>query len=75
MGNNGWLCRTPMREVSRKPAGVKWCFKCRADRRHDWIVLATVEPSYYDPTVRFDCRQCHQDHTLFPGVVREWDYP
>lgn len=64
--------RTPMREVSRKPAGVKWCFKCRKHLPHDWIVLVTVEPSYYEPTARYDCPQCHEENVLFPGRVWKW---
>lgn len=66
---SGVICRTPMREIRREPAGVKWCFKCRKHLPHDWIVTAIVEPSYYEPTCRFDCSGCHQENVLFPGRV------
>lgn len=62
------------REVSRKPAGVKWCFACRKHLPHDFIVIDEIEPSYYDPWCRYDCPKCHQDNTLGFGMVREWDY-
>lgn len=65
----GYVCSNPMKEVVREPAGVKWCFKCRKHLPHDWIVLDTVEPSYYDPFCRFDCSGCHEEHVLFPGRV------
>lgn len=65
------ICTSTMREVKREPAGIKWCFKCRKHLPHDWIVLATVEPSYYEPNCRYDCPQCHEEHVLFPGWVWE----
>lgn len=71
-GNGFSLCYTPMQEVRRESVGVKWCFKCRKHLPHDWIVTATVEPSYYEPTGRYDCSGCHQEHILFPGRVWEW---
>jgi hypothetical protein len=61
-----------MKEIRREPVGTKWCFKCRKHLPHDWIVLDTFEPSYYEPTRRFDCSGCHQEHVLFPGRVWEW---
>lgn len=57
-------------EVSRKAAGVKWCFKCHDHLRHDWVVFAEPFPSYYEPHGRYDCARCHEEHVLFPG--REW---
>lgn len=68
----GALCGPPMREIRREPVGVKWCFKCRKHLPHDWIGLATVELSYYEPTFRYDCSGCHQEHVLFPGLMRNW---
>lgn len=71
-GGRTVVCRTPMREVHRAPDKERWCFKCRKHFPHDRVVLATAEPSYYEPTVRFDCPQCHEDHTVGFGMVREW---
>lgn len=68
---NGYVCGPRMREVTREPAGIKWCFKCRKHLPHDWIVLDSEQPSYYDPIGRYDCPQCHQEHVLFPGRVWE----
>jgi hypothetical protein len=66
------ICRTPMKEILREPDRVRWCFRCRAHLPHDFVVLATVEPSYYDPTPRYDCSRCGEDHTLGFGMEREW---
>lgn len=63
------ICHTPMKEIRRTKDRVRWCFKCRKHLPHDWIVLDTVEPSYYEPIGRFDCSGCHQEHVLFPGRV------
>ncbi len=63
------VCASTVHEVSRRSAGIKWCFKCRQHLPHDWIVLDSIEPSYYDPISRYDCPQCHEEHVLFPGYV------
>jgi hypothetical protein len=68
------ICRPNSWKVfSRKPAGVKWCFSCRRHLPHDWIVHGEDGITYYDPIARYDCTQCHQDHTLGFGMVREWE--
>lgn len=64
----------PTREVSRRPAGDLWCFRCRKRLAHDWVVAAELEPSYYEPNVRRECAQCHQDHTFFPGREGYYDH-
>lgn len=56
----------------RKSAGVKWCFKCRRHLPHDWIIEGEGGYSYYEPTGRYDCSGCHQEHVLFPGRVWDW---
>lgn len=56
--------------LARRPAGVKWCFGCRAHLAHELVVLADEEPSYYDPIAVLECERCKKDRTTFPG--REW---
>lgn len=68
-----WVCRTPMKELRREPDRIRWCFNCRKHLMHDFVIIATVEPSYYDPIARYDCPQCHQDRTCFPGYERVWE--
>ena len=67
------VCRTPMEEIHRESLGDRWCFHCR--RRHEFVYLirATVEPSYYDPTPSIQGLPCGaQDGDMFPGHEREW---
>lgn len=66
--HNVWVCRGPaLREVRRVPDEVRWCFNCRKHLPHDWVVLDSDEPSYYEPIGRRDCPSCHGDFTSFPG--------
>lgn len=66
------VCHTPMEEILRQPDRVRWCFRCRAHLPHDFVLLATVEPSYYEPTPMYACSGCGQDHTVGFGRHREW---
>jgi hypothetical protein len=69
------LCTSgPSREVKRESAGVKWCFSDRAHLPHDFVIFDSVEPGYYGPSCRYDCSQCHQDHTVGFGMSRKWDW-
>jgi hypothetical protein len=58
-------------EVSRESVGVKWCFVCRRHLPHDYVIKDYTEPNYYGPWGAYECPQCHQDHTLGFGMVRE----
>ena len=71
---SGAICGPAMAEVHRRPHGEpRWCFHCRTRRDHVYVVLATVEPSYYDPTPQIQCGTCGRvDADLFPGRCREW---
>lgn len=72
----GYLCTGgpgDVVEVSRESVGVKWCFVCRKHLPHDYVVKDYSEPNYYGPWGRYDCPQCHQDHTLGFGRVREYE--
>ena len=67
------ICRTEMRETVRDPDGERWCFRCRARRGFFYVVMTTVEPSYYDPSPSIRCGTCGgTDADLFPGRNREW---
>lgn len=70
----GAICGEQLNEVVRRADGAeRWCFRCRAIRRFEYVVLAPVEPSYYGPTPRIECATCHLiDGDLFPGRYREW---
>lgn len=71
----GHLCTDgPHRELKREAVGVKWCFNDRAHLPHDFVIYGPTEPSYYGPWCRYECSQCHQDHTLGFGMSREWDF-
>lgn len=59
---------TPMKELKREDAGVRWCFKDRAHLPHEHVLKATVEPSYYDPDWSLECSRCGEDNTYFPGT-------
>jgi hypothetical protein len=62
-----------MKEIRRDSEGVKWCFHCRKRREFFYIVVAPVEPSYYDPNVDIACGHCNtSDGDMFPGHIREW---
>ncbi len=72
-GMNVIICREPMEEISRKPDGDRWCFRCRKVRAFDFVVDAPVEPSYYEPNPSVRCGSCGLfDGDLFPGRSREW---
>jgi hypothetical protein len=64
-----------MKEVARKPDGVRWCFHCRKQREFEFIVHAPVEEfSYYGASPSVRCSVCGQiDGDLFPGGCREWE--
>lgn len=67
------ICRTEMREVSRESWDERFCFICRTRRDFEWVVMETVEPSYYEPSHRVQCGTCHTtDGDCFPGRSREW---
>lgn len=62
------ICWGPaMEEVRREPWETRWCFKCRKVRKHDAVVYAPTEPSYYGPHVSVECEGCGEDHVHFPG--------
>lgn len=66
--------RTPMKEIHREPHGEeRWCFYERKRTTHSYVVMATVEPSYYDPEPDIVCDSCgHADADCFPGTYRTW---
>lgn len=66
---------TPMKEVVRKPDGVRWCFHCRKQREFLFIIKAPVEEfSYYGPSPSVWCSVCDSmDSDLFPGNYRQWE--
>lgn len=56
--------------VAAKPAGERWCFRCRKRLPHDDVLMVCDDPySYYEPHWRRECSRCKGDHTAFPGVV------
>lgn len=63
-----------MVEVKREDAGEKWCFGCRKRLRHDFVISAPAEPSYYGPSARHDCSGCRRDRTCFPGTWVTWEF-
>lgn len=76
LDGGGYLCRsTGTRELVRRRDGRKrWCFKCRAVRRFEYVVRADIEPSWYDPCPSIECAVCEtSDGDLFPGRTREWE--
>lgn len=58
----------PSVEMKREPAGVLWCFGCRAHLAHDWVLMGDPFPSYYDPSWSRRCSRCSRDLTVFPGT-------
>ena len=45
-----------------------WCFGCRKHLMHTLMGLYPTQPSYYGPNFWWECPQCHQDNTTFPGM-------
>lgn len=71
---------TPMKEISRKSIGEKWCFICRKRREFVYIISAPIVTSindtgaYYGPTHQIECTICGTtDSDCFPGTEREWN--
>ena len=68
------ICGTRMVEHSRKPVGVKWCFRCRKRNEFAWVVRVPDGPSYYGPDGHHECGGCGGWETdLFPGWTREYE--
>ncbi|MGO1522867.1 MAG: hypothetical protein ACTHV8_04165 [Nesterenkonia sp.] len=70
------ICRGPAMEAIRDdPHGdPRWCFACRKVNDFRFIVMASIEPSYYDPEPKVVCAECATtDGDLFPGRIREWE--
>lgn len=71
--SNLFICLGPeMHERRREFWKTCWCFKCRKRLRHDAVLMAPDEPSYYGPHWRVECEGCGEDHVHFPGT---WDGP
>ena len=52
---------------------MRWCFKCRKRREFVFVVMAEIEPSYYEPNPFVRCVVCKTDDgDCFPGRYREW---
>ena len=69
------ICPGPSVVVAERDAGTKWCFRCRKHLPHKWQLLDDPperQPSYYEPVPTYRCSGCGEDHTTFPGWVREW---
>lgn len=69
-GGSFVMCGTRMKEHSRRPEGVRWCFHCRARHEFWWVVSVPDGLSYYGPEAAMkgigdDCTD------LFPGWYRE----
>lgn len=56
----------PTIELSRRPAGLRWCFGCRARLAHEDVLLGDATPSYYEPVWVRKCSRCGKDRTEFP---------
>ena len=69
-----YISREALEEIARRPHGaMRHCFRCRAKRQFEYVVLAPVELSSYGPTPSIECATCHvTDSDLFPGREREW---
>lgn len=68
------VCYGPrMKEIRRDELGERWCFTCRKRRPFVFLVTASVEPSYYGPSVGVECDRGHYDGDCFPGRYREWE--
>ena len=67
------ICGPATADIHRESDGTRWCFVCRAPTEFEYVVTATVEPSYYDPTSSIQCPHGHIDGDLFPGRTRELD--
>lgn len=68
------ICWTePLEEVLRKQDGEeRWCFRCRARRQFEYVVMSPIEMSYYGPSASVECATCHtEDGDCFPGTSRE----
>lgn len=67
--------RGPRHVVTRKPAGEKWCFKCRRKLPHERQLLSHERDDpfgdWYCPVLVMRCEGCGGDHTTFPGVEYE----
>lgn len=78
------ICTGPtMREATRDPMGVRWCFKCRGRHAFEWVVLspvidwddeASIGSAMWGPTAHSECGGCGQHGgELFPGWVYNWE--
>ena len=62
----GSLMRGPdAQKPLRKRNRWKWCFKCRKRMPHMLMMYYDSKPSYYEPTVAWECGSCRGDHTEF----------
>jgi hypothetical protein len=69
-----YVCGPRMKEVRRESVGERWCFVCRKRREFAFVVMDTVEMSYWGPTASVECvDRGHSDGDLFPGRCREWE--
>lgn len=68
------ICHTPMKEVTARALGERWCFVCRKRRPFMLLVSEPIGLSYYGPTKEVRCCTCDTvDGDCFPGTEREWD--
>ena len=80
------VCYGPkMKEHSREPMGVRWCFKCRSRNEFHWVLMVaeieydedgSISSSMYmaEPSAHSECSGCkRRDGQLFPGWVYRWE--
>lgn len=65
----GHICRS---SGETKPAPHRrkkrlWCFACRKRLLHTRMMFEPGPESYYEPNFWWQCPNCNEDHTTFPG--------
>jgi len=76
IGNGITVCRGHWQKKIVGRTKKKWCFKCRIHIVHDKMLhtekliytdKGELINGYYEPYITYECRECHEDNTDFPG--------
>ena len=72
----GHICKPHLEKKVVGRTNKKWCFKCCIYIVHDKVLYSEILRyddkgqlinGYYEPFCQYECRQCHEDNTRFPG--------
>ena len=76
LGKNISVCRSDLKKEIIGRTNKRWCFKCLLHIIHNKVLYSEILRytekgdlinGYYDPFVRYECRNCHEEHLEFGG--------